>query len=139
MSVNNMMVLLERIRLSVCLVDPRMVPVSATSMARGDRGLLSDSLAVVTWLPPDVVSRIGLPTGGICGVLSDLRGAIDAVHFIAHAGFIDIIHRICSHYIDPRLLAFAGRTTEQAVAVIDQQRRPGGIPGPTERLDSVAF
>ncbi|WP_422929091.1 hypothetical protein [Singulisphaera sp. PoT] len=82
---------------------------------------MPEPVAVVTWWSPDLVTRFGLPNGSICGVLADSEGAIDVENFLPQPSFVDVIHLVCRHYLDPGLVEFAREVPEQAVAVIDQR------------------
>jgi hypothetical protein len=122
------------IRLLICHIDAALIPEWLGDVPVTETKGSRDSVTVVTWLPAEIISRIGLPQGSICGFLPISHAAIDDGNFIEYRGFIDSIHFFCAHHIDPGLLDFVRKTFEKTVAVIDQRSPDVDAEIPTEDI-----
>jgi hypothetical protein len=122
----------EYISLSICQIDPLKIPAGMERQPKGSSALAP--FLVVTWLPPDIVSRTGLPTGSICGVLNESDEPLDVKRMVEKAEFVGLIHSICAHSIDPELIRFATGTSEHTVALIDQRSPDVDAAIPTEDI-----
>lgn len=108
---------MDSISLAICHVDRKKLPAATLPSIEGQGAVV----AVVTWIPEEQIFQIGLPRGAICGVLRDSAGRIDPDNFMPNRDFIDILHHLNAHHLDPGLLEYVERTTEPSVAVIDQR------------------
>jgi hypothetical protein len=109
---------LDSIDLTVCQVEKAHLPAWLSDLPDLSNG---NTIIVVTWLSPEIVSQIGLPKDSICGLLADANKAVIPKQFTEYANFIEAIHEICKENVDPQLVEFASRTNERIVALIDQR------------------
>src|SRR5262245_52986065 len=91
----------DAISLTVCQVDRAYLPAWLGSFpdTRND-----NTIVVVTWLRPHIVSQIGLPRGSICGFLTDPTEAVNPELFVESRGFVDVILELCREHMDPQLV-----------------------------------
>jgi hypothetical protein len=122
------------ISLSICQIDPLKIPPGVLHEHHQKDGSPLAPYYVVTWLPPDMMSRVGLPRGSICGVLPDSNEPLAVEHLIETDEFLELVHSICAHDTDPELVSFAGKTAESAVALIDQRSPNVDAAIPTEDI-----
>jgi hypothetical protein len=108
---------MDSITLAVCHVDRSKTPDATLPPIVGQDA----TVAVVTWIPVEKAFQIGLPRGAICGVLRDSTGGLVPENFIPNRDFIDILHYLNAHHLDPSLLEYVRSTSEPSVAVIDQR------------------
>lgn len=109
---------LDSIDLTVCQVEKAHLPLWLSDLpdSRSD-----NTIIVVTWLDPEVVSQIGLPKDSICGFLSDANETVAPNQFTEYVNFVEVIHEICKENVDPQLIEFTGGTDERSIALIDQR------------------
>lgn len=122
---------LDAIRLTVCQVDKARLPawLSDFPNSRSD-----NTIVVVTWMRPDIVSQIGLPKDSICGFLMEPTETVAPEQFIEYRNFVDTIHKICRDHVDPQLVDFASRISEKSVALVDQRSQDVNAEIPTEDI-----
>ncbi len=109
---------LDSIDLTVCQVEKAYLPAWLSDLPESRS---NNTIIVVTWLNPEVVSQIGLSKDSICGFLADANEAVIPEQFTEYSNFVEAIHEICKENVDPQLIEFASRTDERSVALIDQR------------------
>ena len=109
---------MDQFQFIVCEIDLALVPPDSIQLPEGfDR----DAILVVSWLPQEMIKKIGLPPFGVCGSLRTDQHEITPGNFSPNQPFVETLHYLNSNHMDPDLTELAASSPEDRIAVIDQR------------------